>query len=111
MPHFPSCPDVKDKAKAHKCYVETMNKFIQENLRYPEIAKENGVEGVVVVRFVVEKDGQLTNIKVVRDIGAQCGEEAKRIVETMPTWVPGMQRGRKVRVQYNLPVKFDLSKE
>lgn len=85
-----------------------MLKFIYDNIQYPGIARENGVEGTVVVQFVVEKDGSITDVKVIRDIGAGCGAEAMRVVNKMPKWNPGKQRGRPVRVQFNLPVKFKL---
>lgn len=85
-----------------------MLKFIYSNIKYPPIARENGVEGTAYVTFVVEKDGSITDVKVVRDIGAGCGEEAVRVVKMMPKWNPGKQRGRPVRVQFNLPVKYKL---
>lgn len=85
-----------------------MLKFIYSNIKYPPIARENGVEGTAYVTFVVEKDGSITDVKVVRDIGAGCGEEAIRVVKMMPKWNPGKQRGRPVRVQFNLPVKYKL---
>lgn len=108
MPAFPGCEEKTDRTEKKKCSTEKMNTFIYSNLLYPEIAKESAVQGIVVVRFAVEKDGSLTNIEVVRDIGAGCGEEALRIVKAMPKWNPGKQRGREVRVQFNLPVKFKL---
>ena len=85
-----------------------MLKFIYANINYPPIARDNGVEGTVYVSFVVERDGLITDVKVVRDIGAGCGEEAVRVVKKMPRWNPGKQRGRPVRVQFNLPVKYKL---
>ena len=82
------------------------------NIRYPSIARENGVQGTVVVTFVIEKDGRVSNARVVRDIGAQCGQEALRVVELMQDqnilWAPGKMYGSPVRVQFNLPVKFKL---
>jgi protein TonB len=85
-----------------------MFQFLTENLRYPTLAKENGIEGRVVVSFVVEKDGSLTDLKIVKDIGGGCGEEALRLMQAMPKWVPGQQHGRVVRVAYTLPVSFRL---
>jgi TonB family protein len=83
--------------------------FISKNLRYPVLAKDACVEGSVIVSFVVEKDGSISEAKVVRDIGAGAGEEALRMVQSMNgKWTPGTQRGRPVRVQYTLPVKFKL---
>jgi protein TonB len=108
MPTFPGCESVGDKAERKKCADEKMLQFIYKNIKYPAIARENGVEGMVVVRFIVEKDGKITDAHVVRDIGAQCGQEALRVVGMMPKWNAGKQRGRPVRVQFNLPVRFKL---
>lgn len=109
MPRFKGCEDLEGDVKAKKaCSDRKMLEFIYENIKYPKIARENGVEGMVVVRFVVEPDGSISNPEIVRDIGAGCGEEALRIVNMMPEWIPGRQRGKAVRVQFNLPVRFDL---
>ncbi len=85
-----------------------MMKFIYKNIKYPPIARENNIEGLVVVTFVVGKDGSINDIKVLRDIGGGCGEESVRVVKKMPKWNPGKQRGKPVQVQFNLPVKFKL---
>ncbi|HTX89487.1 MAG TPA: TonB family protein [Bacteroidales bacterium] len=87
---------------------EARIKFLQDNIKYPEEAKELGVQGKVFVTFVVEVDGSITDVKVLRGIGAGCDEEAIRVVKSMPKWVPGKQRGVPVRVQFNLPIKFTL---
>ncbi len=87
---------------------EARIKFLQDNIKYPEEAKELGVSGKVFVTFVVEVDGSITDVKVLRGIGAGCDEEAVRVVKSMPRWVPGKQRGQPVRVQFNLPIKFTL---
>ncbi len=108
QPSFPGCENISDKTEKKKCADEKMLQFIYGNIKYPAIARENGVEGMVVVKFVVEKDGSITAAEVVRDIGAGCGAEALRVVNMMPKWEPGKQRGRAVRVQFNLPVKFKL---
>lgn len=84
-------------------------KFLQENIKYPQAAREGNIQGVVWVTFVVEKDGSLTDVKVLRDIGGRCGEEAIRVVKMMPKWIPAQQRGKKVRHQFNLPIKFTLA--
>jgi protein TonB len=113
MPRFPGCESVAGDQNAKKeCADRKMMEFIYANIQYPAIARENNVEGTVVVQFVVDTDGSISNAKVVRDIGAQCGEEALRIVELMNNmpekWTPGKQRGRPVRVLFMLPVKFKL---
>jgi protein TonB len=83
-------------------------KYLGENIKYPQMAKESGIQGRVFVTFVVERDGRVTDVRVLRGIGGGCDEEAVRVVESMPNWTPGKQRGKSVRVQYNLPVKFTL---
>ena len=108
MPKFPGCENEGDEAAKKKCAQGKMLKFIYANIKYPAIARENGVEGTCVIRFVVDKQGNITIPEVVRDIGAGCGAEALRVVNMMPKWNPGKQRGRPVKVQFNLPVKFKL---
>jgi protein TonB len=83
-------------------------KYLAENIRYPQRAIVAGIQGRVFVNFIVEPDGSITNAKVLRGIGAGCDEEAMRVVQNMPNWIPGKQRGKPVRVSYNLPVKFML---
>lgn len=83
--------------------------FITKNLKYPEQAVEEGIEGTVFVTFVVEKDGKISGVRVLRGIGGGCSEEALRVVKSMPNWTPGTQRGLAVRVQYNLPIRFKLA--
>jgi len=108
MPRFPGCENESDDNAKKQCATKKMLEFIYKNIKYPAIARENGVEGTAVISFVVEKDGSVSAPKVVRDIGAGCGGEALRVVKKMPKWTPGKQRGRSVRVQFNLPVKFKL---
>ena len=109
MPRFPGCED-QDLTKKEKqdCATNLLLRFLSQNIRYPSIARENGIQGTVVVRFVVERDGSISNAEVMREIGGGCGAEALRVVKSMPQWRAGMQQGRAVRVQYNLPVNFRL---
>ena len=83
-------------------------KFLIANIKYPEEALKKAVTGTVYVTFVIEKDGAVTNVKVLRGIGSGCDEEAARVVKMMPKWNPGEQKGKPVAVQYNLPIKFNL---
>ncbi len=88
-----------------------MIKFIQDNLHYPVVAQEMGVSGTVIIIFVVDRDGSITNIKVSRSIGSGCDEEAIRVLSIMPRWNPGKQAGKAVRVSYSLPFKFIIEKK
>ncbi|MEM1319625.1 MAG: energy transducer TonB [Bacteroidota bacterium] len=112
MPRFPGCEDEMDKALRKQCAAKRMLEFIYRNIKYPEIARESGVQGTVVIRFVVDKDGTVKEPTILREIGAQCGKEALRVVELMNSmpqrWIPGKQRGKPVKVYFNLPVKFKL---
>lgn len=108
-PTFPGCEHVTDKAERTACAEEKMLAYIAENIKYPSLARDNRIQGMVVIQFVVEPDGSISNARVVRDIGAECGAEALRVVNSMPKWNPGKQRGRAVRVQFTLPVRFVLA--
>lgn len=112
MPRFPGCDDVDGDSKAKKaCADQKLMEYLGKNIRYPAIAVENGIQGSVVVSFVVETDGSITNAQVLRDIGAGCGDEAIRLVNSMNNgykWTPGKQRGRPVAVRFTLPIRFKL---
>ena len=88
--------------------MEALYKYSAQNIKYPQLARENNITGKVYITFVVERDGSIANPKVLRDIGGGCGQEAIRVVKSMPKWTPGKQRGKSVRVQFNLPVNFSL---
>ncbi len=88
--------------------LEQFGKFLGKNLRYPPVARDAGIQGRVFLQFVVEKDGSLTDIKVVRGIGGGCDEEAVRVLKSSPKWNPGVQNGRNVRVSYTIPIFFQL---
>jgi protein TonB len=83
-------------------------KFLSENIKYPQLAKEGGITGKVFITFVVEKDGSIGHVKVAREIGGGCGAEAVRVIKMMPKWSPGRQNGRPVRTSYTVPVSFSL---
>lgn len=87
---------------------QEMYRFISQNIEYPRMAKESGISGRVFVTFVVERDGSVTDVQVLRGIGGGCDEEAIRVIKSMPKWKAGKQRGKAVRVQYRMPIKFTL---
>jgi TonB family protein len=87
---------------------EAMMKYVAENIKYPQAAKDKNISGRVFVSFVIEKDGSVSNVKVVRGIGGGCDEEAARVIKEMPKWKPGMQKGKPVRVNYMMPIFFKL---
>ena len=83
-------------------------KWLGSHVQYPAIAQENGVQGKVIVAFVVERDGSITDVNVVRSVDPSLDKEAARVVRSMPKWIPGKQNGASVRVKYNVPVTFRL---
>jgi protein TonB len=87
---------------------QALLEYMAKNTKYPPLARENGLQGIVVVTFVVDKNGNINNVQVLRGIGGGCDEEAIRVVKSMPSWKPGKQRGMPVSVQYNLPFRFSL---
>ena len=95
MPEFPGGP-------------EALFTWLSQNIKYPAIAEENGVQGVVHVRYAVERDGSITDVKVMKSVDPALDKEAVRVVKSMPRWIPGKQKGETVRVRYTVPVTFRL---
>ncbi len=87
---------------------QALMEYLSKNVKYPVVAQENGVQGRVVVSFVVERDGSITDVKVVKSVDPSLDREASRLVSGMPKWIPGKQNGSAVRVKYNVPVTFRL---
>ena len=114
MPIFPGvdCGDIRKYKERKQCSDKAMLGYIYSHVKYPDNAREEGVEGMAVVSFVVEKNGVISNINVVRDPGAGLGEAAAKVVRRMRAdnirWEAGLHKGKPVRVQFNLPVKFKL---
>lgn len=101
--------DVVEQMPAFPGGMDEMMKYLSMNVRYPEAAKKAGLQGRVVVQFVVEADGSVSNAKVVRSVNEDLDVEAVRVIEKMPNWKPGMQNGKAVRVRYNIPIAFRLN--
>jgi TonB family protein len=87
---------------------EALMTYLTKNLKFPDQAREQGVQGTVYITFIVEMDGRISGVRVLRGIGGAFDEEAMRVVREMPIWKPGTQRGKSVRVRYNLPIRFTL---
>ena len=107
MPRFPGCEDLPFNER-RDCSNKKMLDFIYTRIKYPQEARENGIEGTVLIRFIIERNGKLSNKEIIKDIGGGCGQEVLRVINEMPKWVPGSIRDEEVRVYYNLPVKFRL---
>ena len=113
----PEPPKPAEENKVHD-FVEQMPSFpggmgalmswLSQNIKYPVIAAENGVEGRVIVQFVVEKDGSITDVKIAKSVDPSINKEATRVVSSMPHWIAGRQNGNPVRVKYTVPVTFKL---
>jgi len=113
MPRFPGCEDMSNKEERKVCAQQNMLKYIYGEINYPTIARETGIEGTVVVRFYVDEQGNVKAPEILKEIGGGCGKEALRVVKKMnelpDRWTPGKQRGRAVKVYFNLPVKYKLN--
>ena len=109
MPRFPWC-ESEDMSKVEKrrCAEEKLLRFVAKNTKYPMLAKDSAVEGTVVMNFVVNEDGSISDVTIARDIGAGCGTESVRVINKMPKWIPGKQIGRPVKVRFTLPIKYRL---
>ncbi len=108
MPRFSGCEELLDMQERKICAQKKMLEFVHENVQYPQKARDNKVEGMVVIKFVVAKDGAIVDPEILRNIGSGCGEEALRVVKMMPNWIPGKQRGEPVNVYISFPVGFKL---
>lgn len=112
MPYFPGCDNFKEgSTKKRDCSNKGVVSFISSYLEYPEAAKFEKVEGTVYVSFVVDKNGQVNNPTILRDIGSGCGDAALEVLQKMPTWEPGIHQGDKVDVKLNIPVRFSFTGE
>lgn len=114
MPRFPGCEDMEGTTEEKRlCAQQKMYEFIYKHIQYPMLARENGIQGNAVISFVVNKDGTIEQISILRDPGGGCGDEAVRVIDMMNKqgikWSPGKQRGTAVRVQFILPIKFQLA--
>jgi protein TonB len=87
---------------------EELMKFISNNMKYPTISQENGIQGRVICRFVVSKDGTVQDIQIIRSLDPYCDKEAMRVLKLLPRFIPGKQNGRNVPVYFTLPVVFRL---
>ena len=113
MPRFPGCENIAgDVKEKNKCAQEKLLQYIYKNVKYPELARINNIEGMVVLQFVINKDGLIENIEVKRKVGGGCDEAAVAVVERMndmeEKWTAGTQDGKPVKVAYTLPIKFKL---
>ena len=101
---------IVDKEASYPGGIEALNTFLARNIIYPTLAKQKNIQGKVIISFIIEKNGSISNIKIIKDIGEGCGEEGVRIVKLMPKWKPAQQKGEPVRQQFVLPVLFQLTK-
>lgn len=113
MPSYRGCENLDDEAAKRDCTVDKIMGFFSENLSYPEEAKAKGIEGKVYLSYIVDKDGKITDVKVLRGVqnGTLLDEEAVKVVEKLPDFNPGKQRGKAVAVRYNIPINFSLNNE
>jgi len=88
--------------------MQALMAYLSKNIKYPSVAQDNGIQGRVLVSFVVNKDGSIVDPEVIKSVDAALDKEAMRVIKAMPKWNPGKQRGKPVRVKYTVPVLFRL---
>ena len=112
-PRFGGCNDITEAEELKKCADKAMAEFINKHLKYPETAKNRGIEGKAVISFIVEVNGSLSEITPITSLGGGCEEEAVRVIQLMNDkkqwWVPGMKDGKRVRVKIQLPINFRMT--
>jgi len=109
MPYFMGCTDLENgTSEKRNCSNQNLIDFINRNVQYPQAARDHGIEGTVLVKFIVNHYGMVEYSEVLRDIGGDCGKEALRLVELMPEWEPALDEGKPVSISLNLPVTFSL---
>lgn len=112
MPYFPGCDNYENHSDdKRKCSNLALVTFIAQNIEYPESAKQSGLEGTVYVGFVVDAEGKVGQIEVLRDIGEGCGEAALAVLRNMPSWEPAHHDGEAVAVKLNIPIQFFMKEE
>ncbi len=107
MPYIKNCETLTETER-RLCTQKSILDFIQKNLKYPPLARENGIEGTVVISFIVNKNGKIEDLTVLRDIGAGCGQAVEKVFNHQLEWHPGYQNGRAVSVKYTVPVRFKM---
>lgn len=107
MPHLPQC-SAETEDQRQSCHQQAVMDHMRKTVQYPAIAQENEVEGTVFVSYVIDEQGRVIDVKVIRGVHPALDAEAKRAVEALPQHVPGIQRGKPVKVKMNIPVRFIL---
>ena len=110
MPRFPGCEDL-DQADRYPCSINKLVEYISKNVKYPAAAKDQKVEGTVIVEFIVDKKGRITEPKIKQSVSASLDAEALRVVSSMPRWIPGKEEGTIVNSFMNFPIKFKLDSD
>ncbi|MEO1434493.1 MAG: energy transducer TonB [Bacteroidota bacterium] len=111
LPRFydPACEQLENYSEKKQCAEKAMFWYVYDNLEYPDhFYTEEGIQGIVVIGFTVDKNGTIHSVVIRRDIGEGYGTAALKVVENMPDWIPGTQRGKPVDINFNLPVRFKI---
>lgn len=109
MPYLISCGDNDLEEEKRNCTKKLLLSHLIKNLKYPAIARETEIEGIVIISFVIDRNGNLKDIEIIRDIGGGCGAAAIKVIKQLTNWVPGKHNHQPVNVKYVIPVKFKLS--
>ncbi len=108
MPSFGNCDVTLSKEEYKQCSDAAMLQYFAKQIQYPATARENGIQGRVILKFIIDENGKITNPRVLKGVAGGCSQEALRVLNSMPKWKPGRHGGRNVKVNFTLPVSFRL---
>ena len=108
VPVYPGCEDASSNEEKKACFQQQLLKYVAGNFKFPEMARQMGIQGRVYVNFVIEKDGSISNVQVVRGVDQMLDDEAVRVVKSLPKMTPAKQRGKSVRMSFTLPINAKL---
>ncbi len=108
VPVFPGCEGASNNAERQQCFQTEMQRFVAKNYKFPEMARQMGIQGRVYIDFVIEKDGRVSNVRVVRGVDDLLDDEAVRVIKALPKFQPAKQRGKPVRMSFTMPFNLKL---
>ncbi len=108
VPIFPGCENAKTNEEKRSCFQQQILKYVSKEFKFPEMARQMGIQGRVYINFVIEKDGSISNVQVLRGVDPLLDDEAVRVVNSLPKMTPAKQRGKSVRMQFTLPINAKL---
>ncbi|MBC7885655.1 MAG: energy transducer TonB [Saprospiraceae bacterium] len=109
MPALVTCREYINEEERRQCTQKSILEYVYKHLKYPSLARETGIEGTVIISFIIDKNGKMNEVEIKRDIGGGCGSAAKMVIKGLNNWEPGYHNDRAVNVKYTIPIRFKLN--